>query len=127
MNSQRLPDTEFEIMDFLWDREPPVTTSMVMEKIGKGRGWKIQTVVSLFARLTERGFLRVEKGEGRERSFYPVISREEYLQMETESFVSRYHKKSYVSLLNALQSSRLTVKELDELAAWVKQQKKGEE
>ncbi len=127
MKSQRLPDTEFEIMDFLWDREPPVTTSMVMEKIGKEKGWKIQTVVSLFARLTERGFLRVEKGEGRERSFFPVISREEYLKMETESFVNRYHKKSYVSLLNALQSDRLTVKELDELAAWVKQQKKEEE
>lgn len=127
MKSQRLPDTEFEIMDFLWDREPPVTTSMVMEKIGKEKGWKIQTVVSLFARLTERGFLRVEKGEGRERSFFPVISREEYLKMETESFVNRYHKKSYVSLLNALQSDRLTVKELDELAAWVKEQKKEEE
>lgn len=127
MKSQRLPDTEFEIMDFLWDREPPVTTSMVMEKIGREKGWKIQTVVSLFARLTERGFLRVEKGEGRERSFFPVISREEYLKMETESFVNRYHKKSYVSLLNALQSDRLTVKELDELAAWVKQQRKEEE
>ena len=123
MKSQRLPDTEFEIMDFLWDREPPVTTSMVMEAMGRERGWKIQTVVTLFARLADRGFLRSEKGGGRERLFYPIISREEYLQMETESFVNRYHRKSYASLLTALQNSRLTEDELDELAAWIKRQK----
>jgi predicted transcriptional regulator len=123
MKSQRLPDTEFEIMDYLWDLKPPVTTSMVMGKIGREKGWKIQTVVSLFARLTERGFLRVEKGLGRERAFYPAITREEYLRMETECFVSHYHKNSYASLLNALQSERITEAELIELEAWVKQQK----
>ena len=32
MKSQRLPDTEFEIMSYIWDREPPVTTTMVMEE-----------------------------------------------------------------------------------------------
>ena len=31
MKSQRLPDTEFEIMTYIWDREPPVTTTMVMD------------------------------------------------------------------------------------------------
>lgn len=71
MKSQRLPDTEFEIMTYIWDREPPVTTTMVMEALGRARGWKIQTVVTLFARLTERGFLRVERGSGRERRFIP--------------------------------------------------------
>ena len=34
MKSQRLPDTEFEIMTYIWDREPPVTTTMVMEALG---------------------------------------------------------------------------------------------
>ncbi len=125
MKSQRLPDTEFEIMDYLWNCLPPVTTSMVMERIGREKGWKIQTVVSLFARLTERGFLRVEKGLGRERAFYPVITREEYLRMETECFVSHYHKNSYASLLNALQSERLSETELDDLTAWLKEQKGG--
>lgn len=125
MKSQRLPDTEFEIMEYLWDCTPPVTTSMAMEKIGVQKGWKIQTVVSLFARLTERGFLRVEKGRGRERAFYPLISREEYLRMETECFVSHYHKDSYASLLGALQSERLTERDLDELADWIRQQKEG--
>lgn len=125
MKSQRLPDTEFEIMDYLWGVEPPVTTSMVMEKMGHEKGWKIQTVVTLFARLTERGFLRVERGSGRERSFYPIISREEYLRMETESFVERYHKNSFTSLLTALESERLSEADLDELSQWLDQMKGG--
>lgn len=119
MKSQRLPDAEYEIMDFIWDTTPPVTTSMVMARIGQQRQWKIQTVVTLFARLTERGFLRVERGSGRERSFYPILSREEYLRMETRSFVRRYHKENYVSLFNALHRDDLSDRDLDELSSWV--------
>lgn len=128
MKSKRLPDTEFEIMEFIWDTKGPVTTSMVMEAIGQGRGWKIQTVVTLFSRLAERGFLRVEKGTGRERDFYPIISREEYLAYETQSFMSHYHKRSMVSLLNALhQTKGLTEDDLNELAQWLKDTKEKEE
>lgn len=127
MKSQRLPDTEFEIMDYLWSLTPPVTTGMVMEKMGRERGWKIQTVVTLFARLTERGFLRVERGSGRERAFYPLITREEYLRMETESFVERYHKNSFASLLAALHREQLTDTDLDELTQWLSSMKEGKE
>lgn len=123
MKSQRLPDAEFEIMECIWEAEPPVTTGLVMERVGKSRGWKIQSVVTLMARLTERGFLRVEKGAGRERSFYPLISRAEYLQMETDSFVSRYHNSSVVSLIHTLRKDQLSPEDLDELSAWVKQAK----
>ena len=125
MKSQRLPDTEFEIMDYLWSLTPPVTTGMVMDKMGRERGWKIQTVVTLFARLTERGFLRVERGSGRERAFYPLISREEYLRMETETFVQRYHKNSFSSLLTALSTDRLSEDDLDELSQWLDSMKEG--
>ena len=119
MKSMRLPDAEFEIMDILWDHEPPMTTSMIWERIGRERGVKIQTIVTLFGRLTERGFLRFERGKGREREFYPIISREEYLRMETEQFVRRYHKHSYTSLLNALHRDRLSDADLDDLARWI--------
>lgn len=125
MMSQRLPDTEFEIMEYIWRTKPPVTTSMVMQEIGSEKGWKIQTVVSLFARLTERGFLRIERGMGRERVFYPIISRGEYLKMETEFFVGHYHKNSYASLLGSLKDEHLGEKELDELERWIERRREG--
>ncbi len=120
MKPKRLPDAEFELMDFIWDQEPPVTTARAHECIGKKNGVKMQTVVTLIGRLTERGFLRFERGKGREREFYPIISREEYLQMETEIFVGHYHKHSYGSLLSALHREKLTEKDLEELSQWIK-------
>ena len=119
MKSMRLPDAEFEIMDVVWDTTPPVTTAMLWEWIGRKRGIKIQTIVTLVGRLTDRGFLRFERGRRRERDFYPLITRDEYLRMETEEFVRQYHKQSYTSLLNALQREQMSNEDLDELARWV--------
>lgn len=58
---KKLPDAEFEVMKVVWANEPPVTTAVIMEQIGKEKEWKIQTIVSLMPRLAERGFLRSEK------------------------------------------------------------------
>ena len=58
---KKLPEAEFEIMKIVWESNPPITTSIIMHEIGNEKGWKIQTVVSLMKRLTERGFLRSEK------------------------------------------------------------------
>ncbi len=126
MKSKMLPDAEYEIMNYVWDSVPPITTPMVMEALGKQKDWKIQTVAALFARLMERGFLRVEKGAARERAFYPIISRDEYLAMETESFITRYHKKSFTSLLSALHCTSMSQEDLDELSDWVKTLRKDE-
>lgn len=120
MQTTRLPDTEYEIMELVWDSEPPVRTALVAATLGKARGWKQQTIVTLFGRLVGRGFLRAEQGKGREKLFYPIISREEYLKMETESFVDRYHKKGVTSLLAALHRDRLSDADLDELEDWLR-------
>ena len=116
---QRLPDTEFEIMEFIWSTQPPVTTSMVMDTLGRERSWKLQTVVTLFGRLCERGFLRVQKGQGRSHLYYPIISRQDYLAMETEAFLDRYHNRSVASLLAALGDADLTDDDLAELRNFV--------
>lgn len=71
MLPQRLPDAEFEIMEYIWDATPPVTTSQAMESVGRAHGWKIQTLATLFKRLTERGFLRAERGTGRRTGVLP--------------------------------------------------------
>ena len=55
------------------------------------------------------------------RAFYPLITREDYLRMETESFVSRYHNNSVASLIGALRRDELTEADLDELTRFVKE------
>ncbi|HIT69697.1 MAG TPA: BlaI/MecI/CopY family transcriptional regulator [Candidatus Aphodomonas merdavium] len=122
MKSTRLPDAEFAVMEIIWELPAPVTIGQVREKLSEEKSWKLQTLVTLFGRLTERGFLRVdEKKRGREHLFYPTLTREEYLRMEMESFLGRYRQRRLPSLLAAFAGEQLTEKDLDELADFIRQ------
>lgn len=120
---KRLPDAEFEVMKVVWDNEPPITTAMVMDKLGDKRKWKAPTVLTLMRRLVERGFLRTEK-KGKERKYYPLISKKEYLELETEKFLKQYHENSFLSLINTLYNTKKpNEEELDELLKWAKERR----
>lgn len=120
---KKLPDAEFEIMSVVWENEPPITTAMIMEGLGDKRKWKAPTVLTLMRRLVEREFLRTEKS-GKERTYYPLISREDYLELETEKFMKQYHKNSFLSFVNTLYNTKQpTDKELDELLKWAKERR----
>jgi len=120
---KKLPDAEFDIMKVVWANEPPITTSAIMKLLGNEREWKIQTVVSLMLRLVERGYLRSEK-HGKERTYFPLISREDYLKFETGNFMKQYHDNSFLNLVNTLYDDKaLTDGDIDELLRWVKERR----
>ena len=120
---KRLPETEFEVMKIVWESNPPITTGIIMERIGNEKGWKIQTVVTLMKRLTERGFLRSEK-QGKERYYYPLIEKDAYLSFETEHFMKLYHKKSVLNLVNTLyKSDHISDEDLASLLKWVEEKR----
>ncbi|HOJ81179.1 MAG TPA: BlaI/MecI/CopY family transcriptional regulator [Clostridiales bacterium] len=120
---KKLPDAEFEVMKIVWQNDPPVTANIVMEQLGKKKKWKTQTVISLMFRLVERGFLRTEKA-GRERLYYPVVSREEYLKFETGNFIKQYHDNSLLNLVNTLyDDDALTDRDISELLQWIKERR----
>ncbi|MDF2510777.1 MAG: BlaI/MecI/CopY family transcriptional regulator [Herbinix sp.] len=121
-NITRLPETEFEVMSVVWKNNPPVTTTTLMNQLGNKKGWKLQTLVTLLNRLTERGFLRSEK-LGKERTYYPSVRQEDYIQFETTLFVERYHDNSLLQLVNAFSgNNRLSEEEINELSSWLKKQ-----
>lgn len=118
----RLPETEFEVMSVIWRNTPPVTTAALMNQLGNEKGWKLQTLVTLLNRLSERGFLRSEK-LGKERTYFPCVKQEDYIQYETALFVERYHDNSLFQLVNAFSgNNKLSKEEIDELSAWLKNQ-----
>lgn len=117
---KKLPDAEFEIMKVVWANEPPITTGIIMEQLGKEKDWKAQTILTLMVRLVERGYLRTEKN-GKERIYYPLIAKEEYLKFETGSFMERFHGNSFASLITTLyEGKKMKTSDLDELAQWLK-------
>ncbi|MBU5266709.1 BlaI/MecI/CopY family transcriptional regulator [Virgibacillus proomii] len=122
-NMKKLPDAEFEVMRVVWANEPPITTAIIMEQLGNKRKWKAPTVISLMHRLVERGFLRTEK-EGKERTYYPLIEKEDYLALETKNFMKQYHENSFLSFVNTLYDEKqLSDKELDDLLKWAKERR----
>ncbi len=120
---KKLPDAEFDIMKVVWANEPPITTNIIMQQLGNEREWRVQTVISLMLRLVERGFLRTEK-IGKERNYFPLINREDYLQFETGNFMKNYHDSSFLNLVNTLYDGKnLNDDDLDELLQWVKERR----
>lgn len=121
---KKLPDAEFEVMKQVWEVEAPFTASVLMERM-EGKGWKLQTLISLLIRLTEREFIGTEK-RGRERLYWPLVEKEEYLAFETRSFVKDHHGNSLSSLMAALfDGDRPDRGELDELEDFLKNWEKG--
>lgn len=116
----KLPDTEFEIMKVVWANDPPLSANLIMEKIGASKGWKVQTAITLLLRLVDRGFLRTEK-LGKERVYYPVVGRDDYLRFETGNFMNLYHEGSFVSFVSTLyDGKRISETEINELMQWMK-------
>jgi len=120
---RKLPDAEFDIMKVVWANEPPVTTNIIMQQLGHEREWKAQTVISLMLRLVERGFIRTEKN-GKERSYFPLISKEDYLKFETGDFMERFHGNSFASLVATLyDGNKIKASDLDQLEKWLKEKR----
>lgn len=121
---KKLPDAEFEIMKVVWGNEPPLTANIIMEQLGQERGWKAQTINSLMLRLVEREFLATEK-KGKERIYFPLISKEDYLKFETGNFIKQYHDSSFLNLVNALYDDKaITDADIDELLQWTKDRRR---
>jgi predicted transcriptional regulator len=115
----KLPDGEFEVMDAIWSSSPPVTSRRILNRFAGAKAWKMQTVDSFLRRLLDRGFLRSEK-PGKEREYYPTLSRDEYLRFETKDFIKQRHRSSLMSLVNTLfEDEALSDGDLDELAQWI--------
>ena len=120
---KKLPDTEFEIMKVVWANDPPITTHMIMEQLGNRRKWKAPTVNSLMLRLVQKGFLRTEKN-GKERIYYPLVTKEEYLKFETSQFVKQYHDNSFLQLVATLYDGKqLNDRDLEELLKWIQERR----
>lgn len=116
---KRLPDAEFEIMRVIWSSTPPVTTLQIMEKLGDGKDWKPQTVLTMLVRLIEKGFLQSAR-VGRQRNYTPAIPEQEYMQIETGDFMKRYCGNSVGSLVKTLYDGQsLSQEDLRELKVWL--------
>ena len=120
----RIPEAEFEVMQFIWSRQPPISSIQVT---GLQEKWKHQTVLTLLTRLTKRGYLYSEK-HGKDRFYTPAVSKDEYLSMETGYFMRKFHQNSLTGMVSALYAdSSPSDEEIAKLERWLQDKKQRDD
>lgn len=113
---KRLPDSELEVMQAVWACEPPVTRSAIEKQLEDSYPIAQTTLLTLLSRLTEKGFLSVDKA-GRGKSYTPLISRQEYLAEQGNRFFRKLCGGNLSTFAAALCDSGLSREDLAELRA----------
>lgn len=111
---RRLPDAEQEVMQAIWACTAPVVRTDIEKILYKTHPMAMTTLLTLLTRLSEKGFITIEKN-GRRSYYTPCISREDYLAAQSKSFVDKLCGGSISTFATALCSSGLTREELSEL------------
>lgn len=115
-NIRRLPDAELEVMQAVWDCQTPAARTDIEEILFQTHQMAMTTLLTLLNRLSEKGFISIEK-RGRRSYYAPCVSREDYLASQGRSFFERLCGRDLSALANALCSSGLSREELAELRA----------
>jgi predicted transcriptional regulator len=109
-----LPDGELEIMQIVWQCEPPVSRSVIEETLGRQKRLAPSTILTFLTRLCDRGFLRAER-RGRTNLYTPLVSRREYLAKESRRMLDRLYGGSLSAFAVSLCDSGVTKEEVEAL------------
>ena len=104
---RRLPDGELEVMQALWDCEPPATRADVEKAMGEKHPMAVTTLLTLLTRLGEK--------LGRGNGYTPLVSRQDYLAAQSRRFVDKLCGGSISAFAAALCGSGLSKEELAQL------------
>ena len=111
-----LPDSELEVMQIIWQCEPPVSRSAIEETLNKQKNLAPSTILTFLSRLCDRGFLRAER-RGRMNLYTPLVSHKEYLAQESRRLLDRLYGGSLSAFAVSLCDSGITREELQALRA----------
>ncbi len=107
-----MPEGELEIMQIVWQQEPPVSRSVIEQSLRKDLA--PSTVLTFLTRLCDRGFLSVSR-HGRMNLYTPLVSRKDYLAGESRRMLDRLFGGSLSAFAVSLSDSGVSKEELSEL------------
>lgn len=111
---RRLPDAELEVMQALWECQAPAVRTDIEARLSPARPMALTTLLTLLTRLSEKGFLAIEK-QGRRSIYTPLVAREDYLASQSRTFFQKLCGGDLPTFASALCDSGLTREELAQL------------
>lgn len=112
---QTVSSGEWKIMELLWSS--PRTLMELVHLLREKEDWSKSTVTTMVRRMMDKDLIRFET-DGRTKTFFPVVARDEVAAGETTSFLRRVYNGSIGMLVNAMADrNSLTKEDINELYA----------
>lgn len=114
--------TEFYILQYLWTRETPATFSEIMVHFNETehKEWKKQTVNTFLSRLSQKGFLNIDKS-GKRAIYIPSVTEKKFYEQYAQDIIKDSYQGSLKNFVCAFTAGhKLTATEKDELLNYIK-------
>lgn len=125
MDDINLTNSEWYVLDCLWERSP-MTVMELVAALGDRLGWAKSTTITTLRRMEDKGLVRCNL-EGRTKHYAPLVPREKAARRETRSFLDKVYQGSVGLMVSALaQDKALSKQEIDELYEILRRAEEGE-
>lgn len=122
---KKLSEAEFEIMQVLWGHDAPMTSNQLLEKMGDNRNWKLASLMTVLARMAEKGAVYCDRST-RTNYYSALVSEEDYKLTEGASFLEKLFHRSAKEFVAALyQGRRMSAKDIQELREYLEELEKS--
>ncbi len=92
-----LTNPEWAVLSALWEKHPQTLSGVIKTMKGK-MDWNYRTYASYLRKLCEKGYAGFEI-QGRDKFYYPLVSRENCIRAESRSLIQKVSKSSAKDLL----------------------------
>ncbi|MBY6825566.1 BlaI/MecI/CopY family transcriptional regulator, partial [Clostridium botulinum] len=118
----KISAAEWEVMKLLW-KENPLTSEKIINSLTEKMDWSTQTVKTFITRLLKKEAIGFEK-VGRAYNYYPLISEDECIKAENQSFLQKVYDGAVGMLFTRfLEEETLSQEEIEELEQILKDKK----
>ena len=121
IRQRKLGDGELDVMLAVWEAGKPVTGGDILERIQGKRTWAMSTLMTVLARLAEKGYLSCDRST-RTNYYTALVDENEYKEQEGRSFLERMYRGSLPGFVSCLyKGGAIDDNDLEELRRFLDQ------
>lgn len=125
MDNINLTNSEWYVLDCLWEKSP-MTVMELVAALGDRLGWAKSTTITTLRRMEDKGLV-ICTVEGRAKHYAPAVQRENAVRGETRSFLDKVYRGSVGLMVSAMARDKaLSRTEIDELYEILRKAEEGE-
>jgi len=109
-----ITEAEWMVMQVLWNSDS-LPMNEIIQELMKTTDWKQKTIQTLVTRLVNKNVVGYQQ-EGRKRQYFALVSEEESIQNESESFLQRIFGGALQPMLvHLVKTNKLSQDDVEEL------------